>query len=92
MLEIPEKFRKNIINRYNEKGIKWLDNLDNIVNKYINKFELENIEIIKNLSMNLVIFADSKKYGNIVFKICTPGKTTVGEIKLMKQFHIKNIL
>ena len=60
MLEIPEEFRKNIINRYNEKGIKWLDNLDNIVNKYINKFELENIEIIKNLSMNLVIFADSK--------------------------------
>ena len=92
MLEIPEEFRKNIINRYNEKGIKWVDNLDNIVNKYINKFELENIEIIKNLSMNLVIFADSKKYGNIVLKVCAPGKTTVGEIKLMKQFHIKNIL
>ena len=61
MLELPEKFRKNIINRYNEKGIEWLSNLDNVVNKYINKFELKDVELIKDLSMNLVIFANSKK-------------------------------
>ena len=65
MLELPEKFRKNIINRYNEKGIEWLSNLDNVVNKYINKFELKDVELIKDISMNLVRFANSKKYGDV---------------------------
>lgn len=92
MIEVPENFKKNIINRYSKKGIKWLDNLDNIVNKYINKFELKNIKVIENLSMNLVIFANSKKYGDIVLKIGAPGKTTIGEIKIMKQYHIKNMV
>lgn len=57
MLKIPENFRKNVINRYNKKGKEWLENLDNIVNKYVTKFGLENIKIIENLSMNLVLFA-----------------------------------
>ena len=92
MIEVPENFKKNIINRYSKKGIKWLDNLDNIVNKYINKFELKNIKVIENLSMNLVIFANSKRYGDIVLKIGAPGKTTIGEIKIMKQYHIKNMV
>ena len=81
MLELPEEFRKNIVNRYNKKGIEWLNNLENVVNKYINKFELKNIELIKNLSMNLVIFANSKKYGDVVLKICAPGKTSDAEIR-----------
>ena len=92
MIEVPENFKKNIINRYNKKGIKWLDNLDNVVNKYINKFELKNIKVIENLSMNLVIFANSKRYGDIVLKIGAPGKTTIGEIKIMKQYQTKNMV
>ena len=52
MLELPEEFRKNIVNRYNKKGIEWLNNLENVVNKYINKFELKDVELIKDLSMN----------------------------------------
>ncbi len=92
MLELPEKFRKNIINRYNEKGIEWLSNLDNVVNKYINKFELKDVELIKDLSMNLVIFANSKKYGDVVLKICAPRKTADTEINVMKQFNISNMV
>ena len=92
MLELPEKFRKNIINRYNEKGIEWLSNLDNVVNKYTNKFELKDVELIKDLSMNLVIFANSKKYGDVVLKICAPGKTACTEIKVMKKFNISNMV
>lgn len=92
MLKIPENFRKNVINRYNKKGKEWLENLDNIVNKYVTKFGLENIKIIEELSMNLVLFAKSKKYGDIVLKINTPGKTAIREINIMKQYHIKNMV
>lgn len=92
MLEIPENFKKNIMNRYDKKGIKWLANLENIVNKYTDKIQLENVEMIENLSMNFVAFASSKMYGEIVLKIGAPTKTIIGEIKIMKQYHTNNMV
>ena len=59
MLKIPENFRKNVINRYNKKGKEWLENLDNIVNKYVTKFGLENI---KTIHARVEEFGKSSKY------------------------------
>lgn len=34
MIELPIKFKQRIINRYEEIGIKWLNSVDEIIEKY----------------------------------------------------------
>lgn len=86
MLKLPNKFKIRIINKYGQKGREWLDDIDNILNKYKYKFELENIKLFPNLNMNIVLSAKSHKYGNIVMKIGSPGNTSINEINIMKYY------
>ena len=34
MIKIPKEFKQKIINKYEEKGIKWLNSIDKIIEKY----------------------------------------------------------
>ena len=86
MLELPNKYKDKIINRYGAKGEEWLENINNIVGKYKKQFQLQDIKLIENLSMNIVIFAKSHQYGEIVMKIGAPGKTSITEMKIMKYY------
>ncbi len=86
MLEIPNEYKNKIINRYGAKGEEWLENINNIVGKYKKQFQLQDIKLIENLSMNIVIFAKSHQYGEIVMKIGAPGKTSITEMKIMKYY------
>lgn len=84
MIELPMEFKQIIINRYEGIGIEWLNSVDKIIDKYQKKLNLHNIELIKNLTMNIVLFADSDKYGEVVVKIGAPGNTVISEINYMK--------
>lgn len=84
MLEFPEKFRTEVINRYGTEGQTWLNQSNHIVQKYAKKFELENIKLINDLSVNLVMFATSSKWGEVVIKIGSPSSKQ--EIKIIKQY------
>lgn len=84
MIELPMEFKQVIINRYEEIGIEWLNSVDKIIDKYQKKLNLHNIELIKNLTMNIVLFANSDKYGEVVVKIGAPGNTVISEINYMK--------
>lgn len=64
-------------------GIKWLNSIDGIIEKYKKKFNLYNIRLVKNLTMNVLLFASSNEYGEVVMKIGAPGKTTISEINYM---------
>lgn len=86
MLKLPESFKTKIINRYDEKGKKWLKNIDMLIEKYTIKFELSNIQLIENLSINLVLFAKSELYGDVVIKISVPGPSTITEISVMQKY------
>lgn len=86
MLELPKKFEINILNRYPEKGKKWLENIDTIVEKYAQKFALSDITLIENLSINLVLFAKSKQFGDVVLKIGAPTPSFLTEINVMKLY------
>lgn len=86
MLKLPDNFKIKIINRYDEAGKEWLENINSIVDKYQKQFNLENIELIENLSMNIVAFAKCDLYGDIVMKIGTPGLTSISEINVMKYY------
>ncbi len=84
MLELPDNFKIKIINRYGETGKKWLENIPTLIEKYQKKFNLEHIELIENLSINLVLFAKCDLYGDVVLKIGTPGLSH--EIDIMQQY------
>lgn len=86
MVELPNEFKIRIINRYDKKGKEWLNNINSIVEKYKQEFQLEDIELIENLSMNVVLFAKSYQYGNVVIKIGAPGKISINEINVMKYY------
>lgn len=91
MLELPENFKGKIMNRYAEKGQEWLNNLDTLIEKYTKKFELSDIQLIENLSINLVLLAKSEVYGDVVMKIGAPGPSTITEISLMQKYPPKYV-
>lgn len=91
MLKLPKQFKQQIINRYNDEGKDWLNNINNIIDKYKNKFQLDEMVLVEPLSINIVLFAKSKEYGNVVMKIGSPGKTSISEINMMKQYS-KNLI
>lgn len=88
MITLPEKFKKSIINRYYEDGVKWLNNIDKLIEKNISKYELKDIRLANKLTINLVLFAKSRQYGNVVLKI-TPGTTVISEVSAIKHYSSK---
>ncbi len=86
MLELPNTYKNKIINRYGAKGEKWLKSINTIVEKYKKQFQLQELELIENLTMNIVIFAKSHQYGDIVMKIGVPEKTSITEMNIMKHY------
>lgn len=93
MIELPEEFKQNVINRYGKEGIEWLNSVDKIIEKYKNKFKLYNIKLAKNLTMNIILFASTEEYGEVIIKIGSPTKTTISEInyinKCPTQYFVK---
>lgn len=85
MISLPEKFKKSIINRYYEYGIKWLNNIDKLIIKYIDKYKLYDIRLANKLTMNLVLFAKSQQYGDVVLKI-SPSTTAISEASAIKHY------
>lgn len=83
MTELPIKFKENVVNRYGKKGKEWLNNINGIIDKYVKKFDLTDVELAGNLSINVVLFATSKKWGNIILKVLAPTIISVNEISYM---------
>lgn len=86
MLELPNEYKNKIVNRYGAKGEEWLENINNIIEKYKKQFQLQDMKLIENLNMNIVIFAKSHQYGEIVMKIGAPGKVSITEMNIMKYY------
>jgi len=81
MIVLPENFKQGIINRYEQNGIDWLNSIDKTIEKYTKQFNLSNIQLVDNLSMNLLLFAKSSEFGEVIVKIGCPAKTTITEIQ-----------
>lgn len=84
MLEFPEKFKIDVINRYGTEGEFWLNHSNNLIEKYTKKFELKNIILLEHLSVNILMFATSSKWGEVVVKIGSPSSRQ--EIQIIKQY------
>lgn len=84
MLELPESFKVKVINRYNALGQKWLNHIDAMIAQYTKQFELQNIELAEKSNVNLVVFATSRQFGDIVMKFCSPSSSC--EMHIMQQY------
>lgn len=86
LVEYPKQFTENILNTWGIKGKKWLQNLPNIVEHCIQKWNLKNLSIAKNLFFNYVAFAEIDR-GKVVLKLSFPGSEINQEIKVLKYFN-----
>ncbi len=89
MINLPDKFKTKIINRYGKEGYRWLNSIDNIIEKYKKQFMLKNIRLVDDISINVVLFAESPEFGNIVIKIGAPSKTIISEMNAIKYYSPK---
>lgn len=91
MIHLPKEYKESVINSYGDKGKEWLENFNLTLNRCIKEFELDEIELVDKLSINIVLFAKSRKYGDIVLKILHPSETSINEIRVMKKYPKKYI-
>lgn len=89
IIYLPKKFKTNIINLYGNEGEIWVKGIDNLIEKYINKYKIENIELVDNLSINLVLKAKSQQYGNIILKIAPATRTLISEASALEYYSSK---
>src|SRR5574344_2620021 len=74
MINLLEDYKKNIINMFPKIAENWLKKIPLIVNKYIIKFNLQNVKVLDNLTYNTILFAESPEYGKVVLKVEIPFK------------------
>ena len=91
-MELGKNYKNLVIDIWGKEGISWLNNINAIIDKYTKKFNLENIKVRKELSINILLDAYSKQYGNIIIKMLTPGIISINEIKYINQLHLKKIV
>lgn len=91
-MELEQDFKNKVVSTFGEDGINWLNNIDQLIDKYIKKFNLENIKIRKQLSINILLEACSKQFGDVIIKISSPGIISLNEIKYINQLNLKKIV
>lgn len=82
--DLPKEFKINIINIYKNRGmVKWYWYFNK---KIYSKIKLENIRVADELSINLILYAKSQQYGNIILKIAPAGRTLISEVSALKHY------
>lgn len=89
---LKEEFKEKIINRHQKDGIKWLESINSVIDKYTNIFHLRDIKLLDYLSMNIILTANAQDYGDIIIKIGAPGMTFINEIKYINFMPIDNMV
>lgn len=84
MISLPEEFRNKTINRFGDLAIDWLNNVDSIMEKYKEKFKLKDIQVLEKLTINVVLYAYSEIYGDVIIKLGIPNKAIINEINYIK--------
>lgn len=85
MIKLSEEYKNNIISMFSNIGEEWLKKVPDIINKYINQFELTDVKLLNELTYNVLLFANSEDFGEIVLKVEIPFKElTIRESEALK--------
>ena len=85
---LPNKYIETILKILGKKGKEWLNNIDSIIEKNAELYNLSEIKPVNNLTYNLVMTAISKEYGEVIVKIGLPDRETIQEITTLKYFNV----
>ncbi|WP_202708817.1 aminoglycoside phosphotransferase family protein [Sporosalibacterium faouarense] len=84
---ITEEFKTKSIRRFDENGEEWILQLPKIIDICKGKWQLYDFKIVEDLSINLIYFAKSKKYGDVVLKLEGPHPEKYTEMKALSLFN-----
>ena len=74
MIELSDEYKYKIKKMFGEVGVNWLKTVPDKIEIYIEKFDLKNINIIKDLTYNVLLFAENDIFGQVVLKLEIPFK------------------
>lgn len=90
-MQIPEYFCSKIVRAFGEPGQRWLDELPQVLNKCMENWQLTDCTVAEGLSINLVCFAKSAEYGEVVLKIGSPNAEIFTEMTALSLYAGRHI-
>ena len=84
--EIPAYFREKVKQYFGQTGQTWLQQAPGLLQRCILDWQLTDMEVSHELSINLIIFARSRLYGDVVLKMNTPHPERFTEIRTIQLF------
>jgi streptomycin 6-kinase len=86
MFEIPACFQRKAARQFGDAGPGWVQELPAIVSHCLGRWELSDCRPIDDLSINLVCFATSPTYGEVVLKIQGPHTERYTEMRALELY------
>lgn len=83
----PNTFQNKIISLHGAAGEEWLSSLPSIIEHCTQKWNLTNVTPAPELYYNLIMFADSAEYGEVVLKAGVPNPELVTEGKTLQLYN-----
>lgn len=85
-MQIPSKFINNTHTNFGEAGVDWVNKLPNYITRCQREWQLTELHLAENLSINLIYYAQSRIYGNVVLKLQGPHAERQTEIAALQLF------
>lgn len=94
-MEIPQKFVEKSGRDFGRAGLQWVNDLPGYISFCKEKWHLAQIQPVKNASINFICYAQSRTYGEVVFKLQAPHserKTELAALQLFAGHKVCNLL
>lgn len=85
-MDIPEYFRQKAKRIFGEQGPGWVESLPFLLTESQRRWELKDCVFVDDLSINLICYAVSQKYGDVVLKIQGPHSERITELTALEIF------
>ncbi len=83
---LPSAYIDRMTEFMGDKCLVWIKEAEESLSYAINRFELSNLKCL-DLSYNIVYAAESGKYGDVVLKLCLPGKEYMTELNAIHELN-----
>jgi len=90
-MQIPHNFIHNASNNFGEAGVDWVNKLPNYVSRCQRAWRLADLHPAENLSINLIYYAQSKTFGDVVLKLQGPHAERQTEIAALQLLAGPNV-
>ena len=84
MLSLPDPFKKRVIGVHGQIGRIWLDELPTILDEFIQRWELTELEHQTDLSYNYILYGKDRSGTSVVLKIGVPHSELYSEIEALR--------